>query len=95
MSSTWLVVLFSPVAARPTQRVERRAAEAAALICDVLVVEQPRLPAGSRGGAGHYGMTAVQTLDTARIKINGKYVAVLGVDPSAFPQVRGQADRAI
>ena len=52
---------------------------------DVLVVARTALPAGTAAALAKLpGVTAVQTLDAARIKINGKYVAVLGVDPSAF-----------
>jgi hypothetical protein len=52
---------------------------------DVLVVARAALPAGTAAALARLpGVTAVQTLDAARIKINGKYVAVLGVDPSAF-----------
>jgi cell wall-associated NlpC family hydrolase len=52
---------------------------------DVLVVGRTALPAGTAAALARLpGVTAVQTLDAARIKINGKYVAVLGVDPSAF-----------
>jgi cell wall-associated NlpC family hydrolase len=52
---------------------------------DVLVVSRTALPAGTAAALARLpGVTAVQSLDAARIKINGKYVAVLGVDPSAF-----------
>jgi cell wall-associated NlpC family hydrolase len=52
---------------------------------DVLVVSRTTLPDGTAAALAKLpGVTAVQALDAARIKINGKYVAVLGVDPSAF-----------
>jgi peptidoglycan DL-endopeptidase CwlO len=52
---------------------------------DVLVVARNSLPSGTAAAlAALPGVTAVQTLDAARIRVNGKYVAVLGVDPSAF-----------
>ena len=61
------------------------------LQADVLVVAPTSLPPGVAGQVRKLpGVTAAQSVDAARIQVNGKYVAMLGVDPSAF---RGFAAR--
>ena len=52
---------------------------------DLLVIAPQTLPAGALSAIRKLaGVTAVNLLDAARIKINGGYVATLGVDPSTF-----------
>src|SRR5450432_327170 len=61
------------------------------LQADVLVVAPSSLPLGAAGLVRQLpGVVAAQTVDAARIQVNGKFVAMLGVDPSAF---RGFAAR--
>lgn len=52
---------------------------------DVLVVAPRTLPRGAVGAVRRlHGVTKAELLDAARVKIDGGYVPVLGVDPSAF-----------
>ena len=52
---------------------------------DLLVVAPHTLPAGAlRAIRKLAGVTAVNLLDAARIKVNGGFVAMLGVNPSTF-----------
>jgi len=61
------------------------------LQADVLVVAPTSLPAGAAALVRKLpGVVAAQSVDAARIQVNGKFVAMLGVDPSAF---RGFAAR--
>jgi cell wall-associated NlpC family hydrolase len=61
------------------------------LPADVLVVAPTSLPRGALALVRKLpGVIAAQSIDAATIKVNGKYVAMLGVDPSAF---RGFAAR--
>jgi cell wall-associated NlpC family hydrolase len=61
------------------------------LQADVLVVAPTALPRGAAALVRKLpGVVAAQSIDAATIKVNGKYVAMLGVNPSAF---RGFAAR--
>lgn len=61
------------------------------LQADVLVVAPTSLPRGAVALIRKLpGVVAAQPIDAAKIKVNGKYVSMLGVDPSAF---RGFAAR--
>ena len=61
------------------------------LQADVLVVAPTGLPPGAAALVRKLpGVVAAQSVDAARIQVNGKYVAMLGVDPSTF---RGFAAR--
>jgi cell wall-associated NlpC family hydrolase len=52
---------------------------------DLLVVAPDALPGRVLAKAQRLrGVTAAQTLDAARVRVNGSYAAILGVDPSAF-----------
>jgi cell wall-associated NlpC family hydrolase len=52
---------------------------------DLMVVAPKRLPASALASIQRlHGVTAAQSLDAARLHLNGKVVAMLGVDPSAF-----------
>jgi peptidoglycan DL-endopeptidase CwlO len=55
------------------------------LTSDVLVVAPKALPSGTLAALRKLpGVVGAQSIDAARIKVNGKFAAVLGVDPSAF-----------
>jgi peptidoglycan DL-endopeptidase CwlO len=55
------------------------------LQADVLVVAPTSLPRGTAAQIRKLpGVVAAQPIDAATIKVNGKFVAMLGVDPSAF-----------
>jgi cell wall-associated NlpC family hydrolase len=55
------------------------------LAADLLVVAPRSLPATALAGVRRLpGVTAAELLDAARLKLNGGYIAVLGVDPSQF-----------
>ncbi len=61
------------------------------LQADVLVVAPTSLPRGAAALIRKLpGVVAAEPIDAARIKVNDKYVSMLGVDPSAF---RGFAAR--
>jgi hypothetical protein len=52
---------------------------------DVLVVAPSGLPRGALASALQlHGVTAAVSVDAARLHLNGKLVAMLGVDPSSF-----------
>ena len=52
---------------------------------DVLVVAPKALPAATAGQLRRLpGVTAAQPADAARIRVNGTFIAMLGVDPSGF-----------
>jgi peptidoglycan DL-endopeptidase CwlO len=55
------------------------------LTADVLVVSDTSLPAGSDAAVRRvHGVVATGLVDAARVQVNGKYVAMLGVDPATF-----------
>jgi cell wall-associated NlpC family hydrolase len=55
------------------------------LRADVLVVSRQSLPAGATAAIRRVrGVLAAGLVDAARIQVNGKFVAMLGVDPSTF-----------
>ena len=55
------------------------------LAADVLVISRTSLPAGSDAAVGRVrGVAAARLVDAARVQVNGKYVAMLGVDPTTF-----------
>jgi len=58
---------------------------------DVMIVSQHPLPSWAPGAVQRaHDVAAAESVDAARIQVNGKYVAMLGVDPSTF---RGFAAR--
>lgn len=58
---------------------------------DFLIVSATTLPAGILAGVSRqHGVTAAEPIDAARLRINGAYAAVLGVNPSTF---RSYAER--
>jgi cell wall-associated NlpC family hydrolase len=55
------------------------------LSADVLVISGTSLPAGSDAAVRRVrGVVAAGLVDAARVQVNGKYVAMLGVDPTTF-----------
>jgi len=74
----------------PVTRLDRSAAPAVAplhglLQADIIVVAPSSLPAGTLTAIRRLpGVTAAQSVEAAKIQVNGKYTAVLGVDPSTF-----------
>ena len=55
------------------------------LTADVLVVSNSALPAGTAAAVAKVrGVQAARAVDAAQIRLNGKFVPVLGVDPSTF-----------
>jgi cell wall-associated NlpC family hydrolase len=55
------------------------------LTADVLVVSDTSLPAASDAAVRRvHDVTAAGLVDAARVQVNGKYVAMLGVDPATF-----------
>ena len=52
---------------------------------DMIVVASSSLPAGTLAAIRRLpGVTGAQAVEAAKIQVNGKYTAMLGVDPSAF-----------
>jgi peptidoglycan DL-endopeptidase CwlO len=52
---------------------------------DVMIVGQHPLPSWALGAVKRaHGVAAAESVDAARIQVNGRYVAMLGVDPSTF-----------
>jgi hypothetical protein len=52
---------------------------------DLVAVSAAQLPAGTLAAIRHlHGVHAALPVDAARVQVNGKFVAVLGVDPSKF-----------
>ncbi|MGP8001979.1 MAG: C40 family peptidase [Streptosporangiaceae bacterium] len=52
---------------------------------DILVVSHSALPASAASRVARLpGVQAARAVDAARIQVNGKFVAMLGVDPSTF-----------
>jgi peptidoglycan DL-endopeptidase CwlO len=85
-SSAVLVADLSPVSRANAVAPLRRLLQA-----DVLIIAPSSLPPGAAALVRQLpGVVAAQSVDAARIQVNGKYVAMLGVDPSAF---RGFAAR--
>jgi cell wall-associated NlpC family hydrolase len=58
---------------------------------DLLIVSSSTLPAAVLNGVLHHsGVTSAEQIEAVRMRINGTYTAVLGVDPSVF---RSYAER--
>jgi cell wall-associated NlpC family hydrolase len=52
---------------------------------DLVAVSAGQLPAGVLAAVSHlHGVHAALAVDAARVQVNGRFVAVLGVDPSKF-----------
>src|SRR5437899_4498681 len=52
---------------------------------DVVAVSATTLPAKAVNKVRHMaGVRAVQAVDAARVQVNGRFAAILGVDPSGF-----------
>jgi len=69
----------------PASRADAVAPLRRLLQADVLVVAPTSLPRGAAAQIRKLpGVVAAQSIDAATIKVNGKFVAMLGVNPSAF-----------
>src|SRR6266568_4717894 len=69
----------------PASRADAVAPLRRLLQADVLVVAPTSLPRGTAAQIRRLpGVIAAQSVDAATIKVNGKFVAMLGVNPSAF-----------
>ncbi len=69
----------------PTSRKIKDARRVKSLAADVLVVDPTSIPVGAIRRIGKLaGVEAAVPVDAGRIKVNGVFVNVLGVDPSAF-----------
>ena len=65
------------------------------LQADMIVVAPSSLPSGTLAAIQRLpGVTAAQSVEAARIEVNGKYAAVLGVDPSTFRSYAAQKTAA-
>ena len=74
-----------PVAAAPTRGTATVAALHGLLQADMIVVASSSLPASTLSAIQRLpGVTAAQSVEAAKIQVNGKYTAVLGVDASTF-----------
>jgi peptidoglycan DL-endopeptidase CwlO len=87
---TFIPVLHGRAATVPAAQLTASSAPAVAplrklLTADLLVVAPTTLPPTSAGAVGRMrGVVAAEPIDAARIKLDGSYVAMLGVDPSRF-----------
>ncbi len=77
-----LSLLGTAAAAQPAGRPPDRLLQA-----DVLIVSRTALPSGTAAAVARLGgVLAARPVDAARIQVNGRYVAMLGVDPASFRQ---------
>jgi peptidoglycan DL-endopeptidase CwlO len=83
----WLLSPTAPVSIpRPTRRALPKVAPLRHLWpVDLVAVSAHRLPASSLAKVRHTrGVAVAQAVDAAQVQVNGRFVAVLGVDPSQF-----------
>ena len=74
-----------PVARLPRGHIAAVAPLHGPLQADMIVVAPSSLPSGTLAAIQRLpGVTAAQTVEAAKIEVNGRYTAVLGVDPSTF-----------
>lgn len=89
-AGTYIPLAYSGGFAVPVAQLTARVRTAVARLrglraADLLVVGPRTLPAGvMRGIRRLHGVSDAELLDAARVKLDGRYVAVLGVDPSRF-----------
>ena len=84
--------IMQPAGAAPAVAVTAAAAQQADVApvgklmrVDILVVSHDALPASAAARVARLpGVQAARAVDAARIQVNGKFVAMLGVDPSTF-----------
>ena len=82
-----LALLGTAAAAQPGGQPGGSRAPGRLLRADVLIVSRTSLPAGTAAAVARLGgVLAARPVDAARIQVNGRYVAMLGVDPVAFRQ---------
>ncbi len=87
---------FSPAVARLRRAGMATVAPLHGLLqADMIVVAPSSLPYGALSAIQRLpGVTAAQSVEAARIEVNGKYAAVLGVDPSTFRSYAAQQTAA-
>ncbi len=84
--------IMQPAGAAPTVAVTEAAAQqpdvapvGKLMRVDILVVSHDALPSSAAAKVARLpGVQAARAVDAARIQVNGKFVAMLGVDPSTF-----------
>ena len=83
-----LALLGTAAAAQPHDGPQARSHTLGRLLqADVLIVSRTSLPAGTAAAVARLGgVLAARPVDAARIQVNGRYVAMLGVDPVTFRQ---------
>jgi cell wall-associated NlpC family hydrolase len=83
-----LALLGTAAAAQPRgDQPGRSQAPGRLLQADVLIVSRTSLPARTAAAVARLGgVLAARPVDAARIQVNGRYVAMLGVDPVTFRQ---------
>ncbi len=82
-----LALAGTAAAAQPGDQQGRSAGPGRLLRADVLIVSRTSLPAGTATAVAKLGgVLAARPVDAARIQVNGRWVAMLGVDPVTFRQ---------
>ncbi|MFI5064061.1 MAG: C40 family peptidase [Streptosporangiales bacterium] len=82
-----LALAGTAAAAQPGGQQDRSQGPGRLLRADVLIVSRTSLPAGTAAAVAKLGgVLAARPLDAARIQVNGRWVAMLGVDPVTFRQ---------
>ena len=77
--------LLAVPAARPSARVPRVAPLRRTVQADLLIVAPFSLPGGLAAAVSRLpGVVATERIEAVRMRVNGTYTAVLGVDPSVF-----------
>jgi cell wall-associated NlpC family hydrolase len=87
-AQAWLLSRTPPAAIpapSPRQALPKVAPLQHLLTTDLVAVSAKPLPAGSLAAIRHlHGVHAAQAVDAAQVQVNGRFVAVLGVNPSQF-----------
>lgn len=85
LGSTHLTSLSLPVAPAPNGNAVTVAPLQGLRQAAMIIVAPASLPSGTLAAIQRLpGVTAAQAVEAAKIEVNGKYTAVLGVDPSTF-----------
>ena len=84
--STQLTSATLPLAATRSSASAPKVAPLHGLLeADLMIVASTSLPAGTLAKIRKLpGVTSAQSIEAAKVKVNGKFAAVLGVDPSTF-----------
>jgi len=85
LGTSRLASLSLPVAAGPARSTVTVAPLHGLLQADMIVVASSSLPASTLSAIQRLsGVTGAQSVEAAKVQVDGKYTAMLGVDPSAF-----------